>query len=225
MMKRTIMKRRVAASGPDQAASKQPRNKRPTTTSEADPTRVLTYRITALNQMPWYANREKATDDLEALLLKNKSQWQEVASVSPAKRETMGVAEGHSRAARQEAANQLVRNHEAVLLDMIDRNSASGVIQPKLTQPALVRVAPADAPHADQLLREVARRLLGAHAHLPQLKPSKGNAQVAWRTGAAFLLARIQVEHMDEYGRGPDMSEGAADAMRAVLREVADEVG
>lgn len=226
-MKSAISKKRVAAAAVADKGPVQAKAKRPTTTSDEDPTRVLTYRITALNQMPWYANRDKAAEDLESLLVKNKAKWHEVAGCTPAGRAAVGAAAGFSRAARQEASHQLVRNHEAVLLDMTNRGpSTKGVVQPKLSQPTLARVEPGDARHADELLREVARRLLGANERLPQLRPSKdGGAKAAWRTGVAFLLSRIQVEEfMEQYKRGPDMSEAAADAMRGVLRELADEI-
>ena len=88
------------------------------------------------------------------------------------------------------------------------------------SQTALTRLAPRDAPHADKMLRELARRLLGVP--LTAERPDK-KARSAWRAGAAFLTSRIQTEHMDAYGRAPDVSVSAADAMRAVLTEIATE--
>ena len=55
-----------------------------------------------------------------------------------------------SDAARREAAERLMANHEAVVRDVTNPSPH--------TQPQLIRVSEAAAPHVDQVLREVARR-------------------------------------------------------------------
>ena len=68
--------------------------------------------------------------------------------------EADGVSKEHALAAREEAARKLITHHEAVVRDVTNP-------RPK-TQVQLARVDEADAPYVDQMLREVARRLLGA---------------------------------------------------------------
>ena len=197
---------------------------RPAAAEDAIPgqIRVLNSRVVSLNQMPWYANRAKASPELEAVIAQAKEHWEALAKCSPASRDAVGAAAAAVPKVRQEAANQLVRNHEAVLLDLTDRSSAAGVIQAKLTQSQMRRCAPSDAVHADAMLREVARRLLGA-TELRAGRPNK-KSQVAWQTAAKYLHGRLQTEHMEAYSRGPDMSVAAAEAMRAVLTEVLGEL-
>lgn len=65
-----------------------------------------------------------------------------------------GAAAAHSHAARHEAVRALAKNHLGVLRDMTS-------LAP-VTQLDLRRVPPAHAAHADQMMRELARRLLGS---------------------------------------------------------------
>lgn len=132
---------------------------------------------------------------------------------------------GASGAAREEAVKALLTNHMAVLADMT--NPA-----PSPSQPHLARVAAGVRPYADQALREVCRRLLGAlhGAHhrgilderLAPSHPLRAAQQLAWAEAADYLGSRIQTQPHAS-GRAADMSEAAGAAMRAVLREVADE--
>ena len=64
-----------------------------------------------------------------------------------------GVAEGHPRAAREEAARNLIRNHVAVLNDVTNPEP--------LTQTHLKRVPREHTVYVDQALRETVRRLIG----------------------------------------------------------------
>ena len=130
-----------------------------------------------------------------------------------------GAAASHDAPAREEAARKLISNHVHVLKDVTHTAPC--------TQTDLVRVDIALAPLVDQALREVARRLLGQRPGSDQLEETldgTNSEQVsAWRGMAAFLEGRIQAMTAQHPGRQPDMSEGAAAAMRAVLREIADE--
>ena len=128
-----------------------------------------------------------------------------------------GAAAQHSHDAREEAARKLITNHEAVVRDVTNPNPKS--------QRQLQRVTEAAAPYVDQMLREVARRLLGRRPALQELEetldPSVLPAQVeAWAVTARYLRARTQATPDHQPGRKPDMGEGAAAALRAVLEEV-----
>ena len=130
-----------------------------------------------------------------------------------------GVAAEHPNDARQEAAQKLIRNHEMVLRDL------TSPLRPR-SQPELVRVPMIDAQFADQALREVARRLLGRREGSVVVEerpePSTAGHADAWILTAEYLSARIQVTSVECPSRAPDMSEAAADALRAVLHEVGD---
>ena len=135
----------------------------------------------------------------------------------PAAEEADGAAAQHSHDAREEAARKLITNHEAVVRDVTNPNPKS--------QRQLQRVTEAAAPYVDQMLREVARRLLGRRPALQELEetldPSVLPAQVeAWAVTARYLRARTQATPDHQPGRKPDMGEGAAAALRAVLEEV-----
>ena len=141
------------------------------------------------------------------------AQWEALRQLldgSAAPTDAYGVASVHPHAAREEAARKLITNHEAVVRDVTNPN-------PK-TQRQLTRVSEAAAPHVDQMLREVARRLLGRRPGVEQLQQDV-DATTAMQT-ARFLRGRIQCTHDEKPGRHPDMSEAAAAAMRAVLAEV-----
>ena len=111
---------------------------------------------------------------------------------------------------RKEAARKLIANHEAVLRDLTNPSADKNIVGKPLTQLELQRVPVAQAQHADEALREVARRLLKEEAEQPE----------TWAQMATYLDGRIQGAAEEKPGRTPDMSEAAAAAMRAVLAEV-----
>jgi len=127
-----------------------------------------------------------------------------------------GAAANHSPDAREEAANKLISNHERVLRDITD-------LMPR-TQPELGRVPLFDAPHVDQMLREVSRRLIGRRGVADDLPdaatPSTVGQSEAWAQTATYLYGRIQATPGEKPGREPDMSVAAANALREVLQEV-----
>jgi len=142
--------------------------------------------------------------------------WEALRQLMDGSQLAAGVGSAYEHGAR-EAARKLITNHEAVVRDVTNPN-------PK-TQPQLTRVSEAAAPYVDQMLREVARRLLGPQAGTEQLQepldPSVPAQAAAWASTFHFLSARIQAT-VEMPGRTPDMGMIAAAAFRAVLREVAE---
>jgi hypothetical protein len=136
-----------------------------------------------------------------------------------------GVAGSHSKEARDEIAQKLITNHGNLLDDICNPSKDQNIAGNLLTQTDLTRVAEGSKPHVDQMLREVARRLLGrrpglaAYAERPDLKDSAKCK--AWRTCAIYLAGRVQSKPEQKQGRKPDMSEAAAAAFLAVVQEVA----
>ena len=128
-----------------------------------------------------------------------------------------GVAGEHDAKAREEAAQKLIANHVHVLKDVTHTAPS--------TQTNLCRVDIKLAPFVDQALRECARRLVGDRPGSSELEeklePSNEDQANAWRGMARFVAGRIQAMADQHPGRQPDMSEAAADAMRAVLCEIA----
>merc|ERR1711904_141819 len=128
-----------------------------------------------------------------------------------------GVAGGFDQEAREEAATKLIGNHARVLQDICNP-------QPK-TRVTLKRVSQGSQAHVDQMLREVARRLLGRRAGAASLTmqaPMGNDGKQAWKDTAAYLTARTQSSAAQCPGRKPDMSEKAAAAFLAVVKEVED---
>ena len=131
------------------------------------------------------------------------------------------LASGSASEARKEAAQKLISNHLKVLHDI---TRADG---PAPTQPNLVRL-PQKEHQVDACLYEVCRRLIGARPD-PQdrLVTTKSAAQAAtWIATAQYLTARVHSSPLEvkntpgHQHRQPDMSPGAADAMKAVLAEI-----
>ena len=140
-------------------------------------------------------------------------QWEELRRLldgATGPTEADGAAAAHSHAAREEAARKLITNHAAVVRDVTNP-------VPK-TQPQLTRLDEAAAPYVDQMLREVARRLLGRRPGA-QLLQQGVEAETALLT-ARYLHNRIQSTAEEKPGRHPDMSTAAGAALRAVLAEV-----
>ena len=119
--------------------------------------------------------------------------------------------------AAEEAGAKLISNHVAVLHDVTNPAPT--------TQRDLVRVQPSNAPYVDQVLCEVARRLLrrrkGAKI-LSNMRLDASNLEQvsAWSNTATYLCGRIQGRPEERPGREPDMSSQAADEMRSVLQEI-----
>ena len=180
--------------------------------------RPLSRNVCLLPQAPHFALLPRVTDDEFARVLKtSEARWEELADASSM------CKKGADRTAHLEAAARLMKNREGVLRDMTleAKPSAAGLVQPKQTQPELPRVKPSDAQAADEMMREVARRLLGTTKVKP-LAPKSAAARKVWRVGSAYLHARVQTESMDAYRREPDMSHKAASALRSVLTEVGE---
>ena len=119
---------------------------------------------------------------------------------------------------REEAARRLITNHEAVLRDITNPSPVS--------QMQLQRVDREAAVYVDQVLRETARRLLlskrrpALQADAVHLDPSLEDQAASWSQTCNFLCWRIQGSDLERPGRRPDMSPGAAAAMRATLQEL-----
>jgi len=141
-----------------------------------------------------------------------------------------GAAAGFSQAAREEAAGNLIRNHEYVLKDVCNPSRTKNIVGNPLTQTHLKRVDPALAQFVDQLLRECARRLLGRRPGTEALRipaePQNGALEMplqhrAWMEAATYLDGRIHSRREEKPERTPDMGEEAGAAMKAVLTEIA----
>ena len=135
---------------------------------------------------------------------------------------SLGAAAYHNYQARNEAAHKLMSNHLKVIADIC---RADG---PPLTQKGLVRL-PRKEHQVDACIYEVTRRLSGGRPDpRDRLLTTKSAAQAGtWIATCEYLSARIHSsaeEVANTRGfeqRKPDMSPGAAAAMKAVLAEVA----
>ena len=136
--------------------------------------------------------------------------------------DSTGAAAYHNYQARNEAAHKLMSNHLKVIADIV---RADG---PPVTQKHLVRL-PGKEHQVDACIYEVTRRLSGGRPDpRDRLLTTKSAAQAAtWAATCEYLIARIhsspeEVENTRGFeNRKPDMSPGAAAAMKAVLAEVA----
>ena len=135
---------------------------------------------------------------------------------------SLGAAAYHNYQARNEAAHKLMSNHLKVIADIC---RADG---PPPTQKGLVRL-PRKEHQVDACIYEVTRRLSGGRPDpRDRLLTTKSAAQAGtWVATCEYLSARIHSsaeEVANTRGfeqRKPDMSPGAAAAMKAVLAEVA----
>jgi bacteriorhodopsin len=122
------------------------------------------------------------------------------------------ICQSASNSPAVEAARKLISNYERVVTDATN--------QSPITQPQLKRVSSAGAEYVEQLLREVARRLLG----LPSVEgATRGNVKQAeaWQGCAAYFAERTQSTGQQCPGRAADMSKEAAAAFVAAVKEVA----
>lgn len=74
---------------------------------------------------------------------------------------SIGVATEHSKEARTEAARTIIGNHLNLLKDVCNPSPSNNIDSIPLTQLELTRVDAQMAPHIDEALCEVTRRLIG----------------------------------------------------------------
>jgi hypothetical protein len=117
--------------------------------------------------------------------------------------------------AQLEAASKLKSNRQTVVQDICN-SGRKGVNGGGLTQTALKRVDPAQTAKVDAMIGELCDRLSGKKLTGP---PTSQDAQV-WAQAATYFSQRIQASAREQIGRNPDMSKGAAVAMRAVLSTI-----
>jgi bacteriorhodopsin len=115
-----------------------------------------------------------------------------------------GAASSFDQAALTEAATKLIGNHDYVVKDICNASPIS--------QRDLRRVSAGSMPEVDQMMQEVAGRLLGRRGL------TCGSA--THRDAAAYLASRTQSTAQQCPGRNADMSEQAAAAFLAVVKEV-----
>merc|ERR1719356_1831373 len=118
-------------------------------------------------------------------------------------------------ASNREAAQMLIFNRERVVQD-ITNPGPTNIDGKKLTQTNLKRVDPKHVASVDAMVNEVCCCLLG---RTTSKKPSPEDALV-WAEAAKFLDGRIQGSPSDCPGRNPDMSSGAATALRTMLAKM-----
>merc|ERR1719321_1569559 len=134
------------------------------------------------------------------------------SGMSPAWSRLEATLGGASGSPRDEAARKLISNYDSVVNDCCNPTP--------LTQGYLRRVSPDCRGYVDQMLREVARNLLGQAS---EEKMDKGNAMqcAAWQGAAAYLADRTQATAQACPGRAADMSEAAAAAFLGAVKAVA----
>merc|ERR1712151_839852 len=107
-------------------------------------------------------------------------------------------------------------NRERVVQDITNTSSVN-IDAKTLTQKDLKRVDGKHQASVDAMVNEVCCCLLG---RATMKKPSLEDALVVWPQAATFLAARIQGTSSDCPGRNPDMSAGAATALRTMLSQM-----
>jgi hypothetical protein len=118
-------------------------------------------------------------------------------------------------ASNLEAAQMLMFNRERVVQD-ITNPGPENIDGKTLTQTDLQRVDPKQIVLVDAMVNEVCCCLLGRATSKP---PSPEDALV-WAEAAKFLAGRIQGKREEMKGRNPDMSSGAAAALRTMLAQM-----
>jgi hypothetical protein len=120
------------------------------------------------------------------------------------------VSQRSSSSPKLEAARKLISNYERVVVDATS--------QSPISQAQLQRVRADGAEHVEQVMREVARKLLG----LPSEESCK--SEVA-QGCAAYFAQRTQSTGQQCPGREADMSAEAAAAFVGAVKEVASGAG
>merc|ERR1711948_67023 len=126
------------------------------------------------------------------------------------------ISQSSANSPQLEAARKLISNYERVVVDATS--------QSPITQPGLQRVSADGAEYVEQLLREVARQLLGLPS---EESATSGNAKQAqaWQGCAAYFAERTQSAGQQCPGREADMSKEAAAAFVAAVKKVASGAG
>jgi len=115
--------------------------------------------------------------------------------------------------AQMEAAYTLMGNRERVVQD-ITNPGPNNIDGKALTQRELKRVDIDSQASVNAMVKEVICRLLGKTPCTPAPQES-----LVWAQAAVFLSGRIQGTSGEMPGRKPDMSSGAATALRSVLAQ------
>merc|ERR1719387_1575052 len=113
-----------------------------------------------------------------------------------------------------EAAQMLMFNAERVVSDIVNPGPKN-IDGKALTQTNLRRVDPSQRAAVEAMMGEVCIRLLGK---VPS-KASSGEEGV-WGQAATYLSGRVQGTREECSGRNPDMSAGAAAALKKVLGQM-----
>ena len=116
-----------------------------------------------------------------------------------------GAADKHSAKAREEAAKKLINGHVPILRDVT--NGAP------VTQLELQRVPTDYARFVDEMMREVAWRLIGGQRSSPPARPTTPVQAQTWSMAAQYLQSRIAIPR--------DLGPEAGAAFKAVILEVA----
>lgn len=117
---------------------------------------------------------------------------------------------------KMEAGYKLEANKDRVVKD-IANSGKTNIDGKKLTQLELKRLDGSDAATVGAMVGEVCNVLQGRGR---TRKPS-AQETVVWASAAKYLAKRVQGSRSECDGRNPDMSGGAADALRSALDAVA----
>merc|ERR1719450_989876 len=118
-------------------------------------------------------------------------------------------------ASNREAAQMLMSNHERVVQD-ITNPGPQNIEGKALTQLDLQRVDQKHRPLVGAMVREVCCCLVGN----AMSKPLARDEALVWAEAARYLSGRIQGTPAEMPGRKPDMSPGAATALRTTLAQM-----
>jgi len=128
---------------------------------------------------------------------------------------TMPSQSGKIDASSLEAAQMLMFNAERVVQD-ITNPGPKNIDGKTLTQTDLKRVDVKHRVSVDQMIGEVCCRLVGKAGS----KPSTAEEGKVWAEAAGYLTERVQGTREEMEGRNPDMSSGAATALKKVLAQM-----